>query len=183
MALIFRDNPVAPVFASNCGFRVSSTGEQHALHISPEIFMKFVHFALAAVATGALVGFIWPANADPMPMDQAIAMNGVQTVCTGIGDSAQTDPRWKAYPIRVEFSNGGAQYLSGAHVTLSSGGKVLTSFDCSGAWVLFGVKPGSYKVEATITDQPGAGTRSATFSPPASGQKRVVIQFPTASGQ
>ncbi len=145
--------------------------------------MKFLHLALAAVATGALLGFVWPANADPLPMDQEITVNGIQTACTGIGDSAQTDPRWKAFPIRVEFSNGGAQYLSGAHVVLSSGGKTLTAFDCSGAWVLFRVKPGAYKVEATITDQPGAGTKSATFSPPATGQKRVVIQFPTASGQ
>jgi hypothetical protein len=144
--------------------------------------MKFVHLAFAAVATGALLGFIWPASADPMPMDQAVTINGVQSVCTGVG-SAEDDPQWKAYPIRVEFSNGGAQYLSGAHVTLSSGGKTLTAFDCSGPWVLFQLKPGSYKVTATITDQPGAGTKSATFSPPASGQKRVVIQFPTASGK
>ena len=98
--------------------------------------MKFVHLALAAVATGALLGFVWPASADPLPMDQEITVNGIQTVCTGIG-SAEDDPRWKAYPIRVEFSNGGAQYLSGAHVTLTSGGKTLTAFDCSGAWVLF----------------------------------------------
>jgi hypothetical protein len=169
--------------APNCGLRVSTIGEQRSLRILPEAFMKFLHLALAAVATGALLGFVWPANADPLPMDQEITVNGIQTACTGIGDSAQTDPRWKAFPIRVEFSNGGAQYLSGAHVVLSSGGKTLTAFDCSGAWVLFRVKPGAYKVEATITDQPGAGTKSATFSPPATGQKRVVIQFPTASGQ
>ena len=43
---------------------------------------------------------------------------------------------------------------------------------------LFRVKPGSYTVSATLTDQPGSGERSATFSPPVSGQKRVVIQFP-----
>jgi hypothetical protein len=144
--------------------------------------MKFVHLALAAVATGALLGFLRPANADPMPMDQEITMNGIQTVCTGVG-SAEDNPQWKAYPVRVEFSNGGAQYLSGAHVMLSSGGKTLTALDCSGPWVLFQLKPGTYKVTATITDQPGAGTRSATFSPPATGQKRVVIQFPTPSGK
>jgi len=143
--------------------------------------MKFVHLALAAVATGALIGFVWPANADPMPMDQAITINGVQTVCTGVG-SAEDDPQWSAYPIRVEFSNGGSQYLSGAHVVLSEGGKELAALDCSGPWVLFQLKPGKYKVTATVTDQPGAGTRSAMFSPPASGQKRVVLQFPTPSG-
>lgn len=145
--------------------------------------MRFVHLAVAAVAAGVIVGFVWPANADPIAMDQDVTINGVQTACTGIGDEAQADPRWKAYPVRVEFSNGGQQYLSGAHVTLSKGGQSLASFDCSGAWVLFKVEPGSYKVSATITDQPGAGEKSATFMAPASGQKRVIIVFPTAKNQ
>ena len=145
--------------------------------------MRFVHFAVAAIATGALIGFMWPASADPLPMDQPITVNGIDTACSGIGDAPKQDPRWAAYPIRVEFSNGGQQYLSGAHITLSQGGKTLTSFDCSGAWVLFKVPAGNYKVSATITDQPGAGERSAMFSPPATGQKRVIIDFPVKPNQ
>jgi hypothetical protein len=147
-----------------------------------EYDMKFWHFALAAVTIGTAVGFAWPAAADPLPMDNPTPINGVEVVCTGIG-SAQDDPHWKAYPVRVEFSNGGAQYLAGAHVTLSSGGKQLVAFDCSGSWVLFSVKPGTYKVSATLTNQAGSGERSATFSAPASGQKRVVIQFPIQPNQ
>jgi hypothetical protein len=117
-------------------------------------------------------------------MDTPITVNGIETACSGIGDAPKTDPRWPAYPVRVEFSNGGAQYLSGAHVTLSEGGKTLTSFDCAGSWVLFkNLKPGAtYKVAATITGQP-AGEKSVNFTPPASGQKRVVIQYPVAPGQ
>lgn len=147
--------------------------------------MKFVHLAAAAVAIGGTAGLIWPAHAASIPMDQPITVNGIETACSGIGDQAKENPMWKTYPIRVEFSNGGAQYLSGAHVTLSQGGKTLTSFDCSGAWVLFkGLNAGSiYKISATITDQPGAGEKSVNFQPPASGQKRVVIQYPTPSGQ
>ena len=145
--------------------------------------MRYIHFALAAIATGALIGFAWPASADPLPMDQEVTVNGIQTACSGIGDEPKTDPRWATYPIRVEFSNGGQQYLSGAHVTLSQGGKALTSFDCSGAWVLFKFGPGTYKVSATVTDQPGAGERSATFSPPASGQKRVILDYHVAPNQ
>ena len=140
--------------------------------------MKYAHFAVAAVLMGGAAGFVWPAHADPMPMDQPLTVNGIETACTGIGDEAQTDPRWKEYPVRVEFSNGGAQYLSGAHVTLLQGGKTLVSLDCSGAWVLFKLNPGTYVVRATATDQPGAGERSTTFQPPKTGQKRVVIQFP-----
>ena len=147
--------------------------------------MKFVHLAAAAIFLGGTAGFIWPAHADSLPMDQPITVNGIETACSGIGDEPKTDPRWTAYPIRVEFSNGGAQYLSGAHVTLSEGGKALTSFDCSGAWVLFkNLKPGaSYKVAATITSQSGAGEKSATFTPHSSGQQRVVIQFPKPPNQ
>jgi hypothetical protein len=144
--------------------------------------MKFVHFALAAVVIGAVAGFIWPASADPLPMDNPVTTDGVETVCTGIG-SGEDDPRWKAYPIRVEFSNGGAQYLAGAHISLSDGGKTIAAFDCAGSWVLFKLKPGSYKVSATLLYNQGGGTRSLTFSPPATGQKRVVIQFPKQPNQ
>jgi hypothetical protein len=139
--------------------------------------VRFWQLALLALAIGTAVGFAWPAGADPLEMDNPTTVNGIEIVCTGIG-SAQEDPRWKAYPVRVEFSNGGAQYLAGAHVRLSSGGKELASFDCSGSWVLFRLRPRSYVVAAALKEQPDAGERTATFSAPSHGQKRVVIQFP-----
>jgi len=49
--------------------------------------------------------------------------------------------------------------------------------------VLFKLPHDSYKVTAAILDQPNLGTHSATFSPPASGQKRVIIQFPKPPNQ
>lgn len=113
-----------------------------------------------------------------IPMDQPTTVGTVDTVCTGIGDDAQHDPRWLAYPVRIEFSNGGAQYLSGAHVELSTAaGKPLAALDCDGPWVLFKLGKGAYKVTATLTGQQGGGTASATFSPPVKGQKRVVLSF------
>ncbi len=111
-----------------------------------------------------------------MVMDTPITTNGVETVCTGIGDS-KDDPRWAAYPVRIEFSNGGAQYLSGAHVTLSGGHASLADFDCHGAWVLFKLSHGSYTVTATMEGS-SAKPRSATFQPPAKGQKRIILRFP-----
>lgn len=141
--------------------------------------MRFLCLAVLAIIAGAVAGFIWPARAQSyVPMDNPISIDGVQTVCTGIGDEAQHDPRWASFPIRVEFSNGGAQYLSGAHVVLlTAGGKSLAALDCAGAWVLFKVGPGDYRIDATLLNNQGGGTRSATFSPPAHGQKRVVLQF------
>ena len=147
--------------------------------------MRFVYLAVTAVVAGAIAGYLWPARAQSyVAMDNPITVNGVDTVCTGIGDEAQHDPRWAAYPIRVEFSNGGAQYLSGAHVVLSqAGGKPLAALDCAGSWVLFKLAPGNYKVDATLLYNQGGGTRSATFSPPATGQKRVVLQFKLPANQ
>lgn len=37
--------------------------------------------------------------------------------------------------------------------------------------------PGKYKVEATLLNNQGGGTYGATFSPPSTGQRRVVLQF------
>ena len=128
-----------------------------------------------AVLTGAMA-LTMPASGESIPMDTPVTINGIDTVCTGIADS-KDDPRWKTYPIRVEFSNGGAQYLSGAHVTLFEGPKTLAALDCAGSWVLFKLPPGSYRVEVSLLNNQGGGARSATFSPPAHGQKRVVLQF------
>lgn len=125
----------------------------------------------------AALAFAGVARADQMPMDTPVTMNGVETVCTGIGDEAQADPRWKAYPARIEFSNGGAQYLSGVHVSLAHDGKTISTFDCAGAWILFRLPPGEYKVTANLLYEKDGQTRSMTLSPPATGQKRFVLQF------
>lgn len=136
--------------------------------------MKFPHLAAATALCAALAT---PALADHLPMDRPITINGITTVCTGIGEDAQHDPRWKAYPIRVEFSNGGAQYLAGAHVVLKKDMTDLVSIDCSGSWVLFQLPAGDYTVTASLLYHPNQPARSASFSPPAKGQKRVVLEF------
>jgi hypothetical protein len=146
--------------------------------------MKSVTTLTALALAGGLTVFAPAAWPQPtMPMDTPNTIGGVDTVCTGIGEEAQ-NPQWQAYPVRVEFSNGGAQYLSGAHVDLTgSGGRPIASLDCNGPWVLFRVPPGSYKVTATLMSQPGGGTASATFSAPRSGQKRVVLDFSVKANQ
>jgi hypothetical protein len=125
-----------------------------------------------------------PGGAPHMPMDRPVSVNGTEAVCTGVGDRAEQDPRWLAYPVRIEFSNKGAQYLSGAHVDLATGsGHTIASVDCDGAWVLFRVPPGIYKVSASLLSQPGGGMARATFAAPASGQKRIVLDFSLGPNQ
>jgi hypothetical protein len=140
--------------------------------------MKTIRIAALTAFATLLAG---AAFADSLPMDTPVTMDGLETVCTGIG-SGKDDPRWPSYPVRVEFSNGGAQYLAGVHLTLAGQGKTLASFDCIGSWVLFKLPAGSYKVTATLTGQPGGATRSTMFKTSGSGaQQRVEVQFPKLS--
>jgi hypothetical protein len=162
--------------------------------------MRFTHAAIAAFLIGGAAGWLWPAKAQPqqpvsdqqmqampqqhMPMDTPVPIGGVQAVCTGVGQGAENDPRWLTFPVRLEFSNKAAQYLSGVHVDLASAsGKPLGSLDCDGPWVLLGVSQGTYRVTATLLSQPGGGIASATFTTPSSGQKRVGLQFPLAQNR
>jgi hypothetical protein len=135
--------------------------------------MKIRHIAGGAVL--ALV-LIEGAAAGPIPMDTPVSMGGIETVCTGIGDG-KNDPRWKTFPVRVEFANASAQYVAGAHVTLSDvAGTTLADFDCSGSWVLFRMARGLYTVSGRL---PAANLApaSAKFQPPVTGQMRVVLRF------
>ncbi len=131
---------------------------------------------LAATALACLLA--QPAAAEPLAMDQPVTMNGIAMVCTGIGLGTRQDPRWQAYPVRVEFSNAAAQYVMGAHVTLQgASGKELAAVDCDGPWLLLQLPGGDYKVSASVLAHPDQPVESASFSPPSSGQKRVVLEF------
>ena len=55
--------------------------------------------------------------------------------------------------------------------------RTVATLDCAGPWVLLKLGKGKYTVHATLTGQQGGGTASATFSPPAKGQKRVELGF------
>ena len=139
--------------------------------------MKLPHL-IASGAFGVLAAL--PAFAAVLPMDVPTKFGAVEAVCTGVG-SAKDDPKWASYPIKLEFSNGGAQFLSGENVKLmNQTGQQLAEFDCPGPWVLLQLPKGSYSVTASIPQQ-SLGPKSAKFEMPATGQKRVEIQFPAAA--
>jgi hypothetical protein len=129
----------------------------------------------AIVMAAAMVA---PALPQPMAMDTPVSFGGLQTVCTGVG-SAKDDPQWATYPVRIEFSNGGAQNLSGARVTLTAGGKAVADLNCAGPWVLVNGAAGSYHVTATMNgSQAKPVTATFSLSAGAHGQKRIVLRFP-----
>ena len=71
-------------------------------------------FKFIGLASVALIGCAAARadNVQPLPADQPVVVNGLDLVCTGVGEDARNDPRWTAYPVRIEFANADAQYLS-----------------------------------------------------------------------
>ena len=136
---------------------------------------------LAATCAFGLVAAA-PAGASGAPVnlrqDAEQAIGGIGVACTGIAGSKE-DPRWQAYPLRIEFANDRREHLVGAQVRLSdASGDELMNVTCWGAWLLL-KPPGqeSYTLEATIIGE-AAPARRATVRAPASGQTRIVLEFP-----
>jgi hypothetical protein len=120
--------------------------------------------AVALAATSALAVQDMPQN-----------INGIDTVCTGVG-SAKDDPRWQAYPVKIVLATTGGADLANAHITLAKGGQTLVETDCDAPWVLFKAPPGRYTATATLIGGSGQ-SHSVSFSTGGSGQKEVNILF------
>lgn len=133
---------------------------------------------LAALLAGQVVAAEPPVA---VPVDQAARLGSVDVACTGFGRAMRDDPRWRAYGVRVEFSNRRNEYLAGAMVTVRDGAaRTVASATCDPPWFLMRLSPGRYKIEAQLVGA-AAGTRGASFDAPAKGQLRVVLPFPDAS--
>lgn len=112
--------------------------------------------------------------------DTPTNINGVDTVCTGVG-SAKDDPRWKGYPVKIVLATTGGADLANAHITLTKGGQQLVETDCDAPWVLFKAPAGQYTATATLIGGSGQ-SHSASFSTSGSGQKEITITFKVPSG-
>ena len=106
--------------------------------------------------------------------DTPTSINGVETVCTGVG-SAKDDPRWKAYPVKIVLATTGGADLANAHITLAKGGQTLVETDCDAPWVLFKAPPGQYTATATLIG--GSGQSHSASVTSGAGQKEVNILF------
>ncbi|WP_334163574.1 hypothetical protein [Phenylobacterium sp.] len=138
---------------------------------------------LRPAALGALAALVLApaAFAQPaaLPVDVETEVNGVPVACTGVGQT-RLDPKWLAYPVRVEVSNALNEYLVGSEVTIRDrAGREVLSASCDAPWLLLKLPAGAYRIEGRIAGSP-AKPRTAPFSPPAAGQMRLVLQFPDA---
>ena len=131
-----------------------------------------------AMCTALIMVLTAPAHAQetkapPFPIDTPMSMRAIEAVCTGISSDARADPRWAAYPLRIEVVGAGGEFLGDAQVTLSKGDEALAAVNCGGPWVLFKVMPGAYGVSAEVQGV----TKTARVNVAGSGQARVVLRF------
>ncbi|HVW74923.1 MAG TPA: hypothetical protein VHC39_14905 [Rhizomicrobium sp.] len=135
--------------------------------------MRF--FLITTVTAFSALGALMAGQALAV-QDTPTSINGIDTVCTGVG-SAKDDPRWKAYPVKIVLATTSGADLANAHVALAKGGQTLVETDCDAPWVLFKAPPGKYTATATLI---GGSGHSVSFT---SGtvQKEVTILFKPAA--
>ena len=133
-------------------------------------------FVMTAVAAFSTFATVMLANEALAVQDTPATLNGVETVCTGVG-SAKDDPRWSAYPIKIVLATAGGANLANAHITLSKGGKDVVQTDCDAPWILFKAPAGSYTATATMIGGSGQ-SHSVSFKTSGRGmQKEITIAF------
>jgi hypothetical protein len=144
--------------------------------------MKLSSKTATGLALGIMLAGAAPASGADAPtklrLDAETSIGGIGVACTGIGDSKE-DPRWLAYPLRIEFANDLREHLVGAQVTVSTmEHQQLMNVTCWGSWLLL-KPPGrdSYRIEGRIIGE-NVPPKGATVQAPANGQTRVVLEFP-----
>ena len=139
---------------------------------------KAAGVAVAAAMTLAAAN----ASAQPtrVPLDHETTVGGIGVGCTGIGQT-KNDPKWRAYPVRIEFAGPGGEYLANETLILSDAkGAEMLEVSCEGPWILLQLPPGKpYKVEGRA-GRSGAATASATVKAPGHGQATFVLHLPDA---
>jgi len=134
--------------------------------------MRLFLISTVALFSAAAAGLM--ATSALAVQDTPTAINGVETVCTGVG-SAKDDPRWKDYPVKIVLATTGGADLANAHVTLTKGGQTLVETDCDAPWVLFKTQPGQYAATATLIG--GSGQSHSVNFTSGTSQKEVTILF------
>ena len=133
----------------------------------------------AIAASLALTFAAGAASAAPerVALDTEVTVGGVGVGCTGIGET-KNQPRWAAYPVRLEFADEKRNYLAGEEVSVSDakGGQLLDVV-CEGPWVLLKLPAGkSFKAVAQLAPSNGE-SHSAVVKAPSHGQARFVFTF------
>jgi hypothetical protein len=131
-----------------------------------------------SVGAGALMALPALTNLAWAVQDQPVTINGVESVCTGVG-SAKDNPAWSGYPVKLTFSNLSGENEAAEHVAVMQGGKTVMETDCVAPWLLIKAPAGRYDVHASLPGSPR--TASASFSTGGGGSQQTVnLAFPGA---
>ena len=141
--------------------------------------IKSASWSAAAILAFVTATTAYAENAVSLPSDTPVEVKSFELACTGIGDEAQSDPRWKAFPVRLEFAGGKAQYLADVEAAISdASGRELFKVRCDSPWLLIKLEPGKYHVKGTFRDI----VKTTNFMSPKKGQARIIVRFPEIVG-
>jgi hypothetical protein len=128
---------------------------------------------LVALAAAPAFAVSASAQTNSLSFDTPTMVNGIQTVCSGVGVSDEDAARWAQYPVKIVLAGKDGQFLGNAAINVSKGGKPVTAVTCPGPWMLLKLSPGRYEISGTIDGETAKGTVYA----PARGQGRVILRF------
>jgi hypothetical protein len=144
--------------------------------------VRRTRFSLSVlVLSCSLAGGVLAADAESpvvLPFDTPTMVDGVEAVCTGIGQDSRADPRWNAYPLKVVLAGEGGQFLGAADVNVAAQGETRMDVRCGGPWVLFKLEPGRYAITAKIN----GNTAKSIANVSSAGQGRIILRFPAVGG-
>jgi hypothetical protein len=110
-----------------------------------------------------------------LPRNSVVDVRGVQAVCTGLDPASRDDPRWEAYPLKLEFHDAAGRLVPFAEVAISDiKGQNIVSVRCPAPWLLLGLPAGDYK--ASVASPQGAD-HALGFVVPREGQKSVMVRL------
>jgi hypothetical protein len=129
-----------------------------------------------ALASLALLTAPLPAAAQGAG-DPILEANGIKYACAGVGKASRSDPRWPAFPVKLEFAAANGDFLGDPAVTITdASGNAVFQAQCNGPWVLIELPAGSYKVHAT--GQKGQYAKDFDLAVKAGGQTQKTIRLP-----
>jgi len=109
--------------------------------------------------------------------DPILQANGINYACAGVGKASRSDPRWPAFPVKLEFAAANGDFLGDPKVTITdAGGTPVFEAQCNGPWVLIELPAGTYKVHAT--GQKGQYTKDFEIAVKAGAQTEKTIRLP-----
>ena len=137
---------------------------------------RSIHAALCASVL-SLTALAAPLPAAAQDGDPILEANGIKYACAGVGKASRNDPRWTAFPVRLEFAAANGDFLGDPSVSVTdSSGKPVFSAQCNGPWVLIELPAGSYQVHAT--GQKGQYAKDFALSVKGGGQTKKTIRLP-----